>query len=332
MAGKVADIFQSAVYKTEQYTAMHEKRLEYPAIIDIEPTNACNMDCIFCARRAMTRPSVFMPGELYKKVIDEVSTFPIRAVRFSGWGEPTLHKNLVAFIRYARDKDVLAHLTTNATLMDAKLSRQILESGLNKIKFSLQGLTEAAYDRMRVNKAKRYTYRDIKQNIESFVELRDKMDVACHVQVSVSVLRREQDDIGVHESFFAYWQQRVDSIWGLGNPDIYGNKPLLTSFQRVKHLTDIPPEDLCQGRPLRKTSGKSTKKCTELYSKISIAAGGELKACCDDFDNKLVVGSIDKQTIRQVWSGDKLRCLREALESGGPESTPEFCHNCDNYF
>lgn len=329
---KVPDIFQTAIYGSPEYKQMHEKRMIYPVLIDVEPTNACNLDCIFCARRVMKRPIATMPMGMYKQIADEAATFSNTAIRFSGWGEPTLHKRIVDFIEYARDKDILVHLTTNATFITPELSRSILEAGLNKIKFSLQGLTEPECNRMRFSKGNRYGYKIIVKNIKEFIKIRNKMNIPCHVQVSVSMLKREQEDLHAQQAFYDFWYPMVDSIWGLGKVGVYGGKPLLTSFQRVKDTGRISPEDLAQGRPPKKSDIHRGKKCTELYNKISIGADGAIKACCDDADNKLVVSWMGEQTIKEVWDGEKLRKLRKDLESEDPERVPDFCKNCDNYF
>jgi len=332
---KVADIFQEKIYGSEEYKQMHKKRPSFPIVVDIEPTNACNLDCIFCQRQVMKRPLKILPFELYKNIIDEISNHESTSVRFSGWGEPTLHPKIVDFVSYARKKGVLTHLTTNGTLLDSKLSYKLLKADLNKIKMSLQGLNEAEYNRMRRPKNDedpRCGYKNITRNMEEFIRIRNELNTPCHIQVSVSMLKKEQENLSGQQAFYDYWYPKVDSIWGLGKVGVYGGKPLLTSFQRVKDFGKISEKDLAQGRPLRVADVNKGKKCDELYNKISIGSDGAMKACCDDADNNLVVGWIGKQTIKEVWDGKILRKLRENIESNNPKRVPKFCLNCDNYF
>jgi hypothetical protein len=123
----------------------------------------------------------------------------------------------------------------------------------------------------------------------------------------------------------------VDSIWGLGKVGVYGGNPLLTTFQRVKATGRISDEDLSQGRPLRKDDLHQGKKCTELYNKISIAADGTMKACCDDYDNKLAIGMVGIDTIKSAWDGKRLKMLIQSIESAECGKAPKFCQECDNY-
>jgi organic radical activating enzyme len=331
----VADIFQERIYGTPEFASIHEKRPPFPLIVDVEPTNACNLDCIFCQRQVMERAVKTMPLETYTAIIDEVAANQPCAVRFSGWGEPTMNKHIVDFIRMATERGVLTHLTTNATLLTLELSRALLEAGLTKIKFSLQGLSADEYDRMRVPRVDddhRTGYANITRNIEEFVALRDELAKECFIQISVSMLRHEQEDDSSRLAFYDRWHDKVDGIWGLGKIGVYGGQPLLTSFQRVKKTGRISEDDLNEGRPMRADDVQGGKGCDELYSKLSVGADGAIKACCDDADNRLVVGWIADMSLKEAWDSEYLAGLRAALESGDTEHIPRFCQTCDNYF
>ena len=331
---KVTDIFQSEIYSSDAYKNMHSVLMDFPIIVDVEPTNACNLNCMFCARQTMTRPIRTMALDTLRIIIDEMKQHRHTSIRFSGWGEPTLNPAIVDFVKYCRDNKVLTHLTTNATLMTPELATGLLQADLNKIKFSLQGLSPKEYNRMRPARAKedpRCGYERISQNIEKFIAIRNSLSVPCHVQVSVSMLKKEQENMELQQAFYDRWLPKVDTIWGLGKVGIYGGNPLLTSFQRTKVSGRISDEDLSQGRPPRKEDVNRCRKCTELYNKISISADGVMKACCDDHDNQLVVGQVGIDSIAGVWHGERLNTLRENIESGDPAKVPKFCQGCDNY-
>ena len=331
---KIKDIFRTEIYGTARYKNMHTSIMSFPIIIDVEPTNGCNLDCLFCARQIMKRPVSILPFTSLKIIIDEMKHNPPTSIRFSGWGEPTLHPEIVRFVSYSRKNNVLTHLTTNGTRMTSELAEQLLRADLNKIKFSLQGLTPAEYNRMRRSRNtndREHHYEKIKENILNFINARNRLQSPCHIQISVSMLKNEQDDPDLQQQFYDEWYPQVDSIWGLGKVGIYGGKPLLTSFQRAKQSGRISEEDIAEGRPLREKDVNRGKKCTELYNKISISADGLMKACCDDFDNQLVIGQVGSETIGDVWKGEKLQLLRENIESGILNRVPRFCRDCDNY-
>ncbi|MEW6219285.1 MAG: radical SAM protein [Thermodesulfobacteriota bacterium] len=331
---KIVDPFQAEVYQTAAYRDMHSVLMPFPILIDVEPSSACNLDCLFCARQVMTRPPAMLPLAVLKQVVDEMRRHRPTSLRFSGWGEPTLNPEIVEFVRYARASGILVHLTTNATLLSRELGLALLQAGLNKIKFSLQGLTAREYERMRRPRRHddpRCGYAVVERNIETFVENRNLLSAPCHVQVSVSMLKNEQQEPGLQQAFFDRWYPLADSIWGLGKVGVYGGKPLLTSFQRAKESGRVAAVDLRQGRPLRQLDVNRGKKCSELYNKLSISAQGVIKACCDDYDDQLALGRVGVDSIEALWQGRALKGLRLDVESGEPDRVPRFCQGCDNY-
>lgn len=82
-----------------------EKLPKFPFIVDIEVTNHCNLNCLFCGQQAMTRPKGFMSKEIFEKVVDECAKYstPIRIIR---WGEPFLHKEIIEFCKYIKSKNL----------------------------------------------------------------------------------------------------------------------------------------------------------------------------------------------------------------------------------
>lgn len=331
----VEDRFQASIYQTPEYKQMHERLPDFPLVVDIEPTNGCNLDCVFCQRQIMQRPVKTLRDEWFHLIIDEMATHQPTSVRFSGWGEPTMHPRIVDFVKYAHDKGVLTHLTTNAVLMTPDLARRLLEAGLDKIKFSLQGLSATEYDRMRIPRVdddERFGYANITSHIRQFIAVRDEMGAPCHVQISVSMLKREQEDDAARQAFHDLWAPVVDSIWGLGRIGVYGGQPLLTSFQRVKDTGRIALEDIEGGRPDRGHDINAGCACWEPFNKLSVGADGAIKACCDDADNNLVMGQLPDDTLHGVWHGERIAALREVLTCGDRDRIPPFCRMCDNYF
>ena len=89
---------------------------DFPRIIDLEATNTCNFRCVFCptGNRSMKRPSGFMREDLFRGVIDQCVD-RCHGVRFIGWGEPLLHPEIVKFVSYATENDILTHIGYCAT-------------------------------------------------------------------------------------------------------------------------------------------------------------------------------------------------------------------------
>jgi MoaA/NifB/PqqE/SkfB family radical SAM enzyme len=103
-----------------------------PPILQLEPTTACNLDCPFCLRRSLNRSEDDISFDDFRSIID---TSKSRYLTLHGWGEPLLHPDLPAMIRYATEKKISVNFTTNATLLPGKTDA-LLNSGLDAIAFS----------------------------------------------------------------------------------------------------------------------------------------------------------------------------------------------------
>ena len=108
---------------------------KFPRIIDVELTNCCNLKCKMCKGVDTKRPKGYMSEKTFHKILKEISPHGT-AVRFIRWGEPTLHKRLYDWINACREHHLLTHLNTNGVLLDVD---EVLDSGLESIKFSFQG-------------------------------------------------------------------------------------------------------------------------------------------------------------------------------------------------
>lgn len=82
-----------------------ENLLEFPRTISIEVTNICNAKCWFCAQPFSKRKKGYIDFSLYRKIADEISqnTSNIKSIALFMDGEPTLHKKLVEFLKYAHE-------------------------------------------------------------------------------------------------------------------------------------------------------------------------------------------------------------------------------------
>ena len=89
-----------------------------------------------------------MKFDLFRQIIDEISTNGTKALTMAARGEP-LYKELPKFIEYASGKFFEFKINTNAMLLDEKMSRVILES-VSELVFSIDAHTADVYERIRL--------------------------------------------------------------------------------------------------------------------------------------------------------------------------------------
>lgn len=105
-------------------------------------TRRCNLSCIHCYSNSENK---LYKNELTtqeaKTVIDDLSDYGVPAILFSG-GEPLMRKDLFELAEYVKSKDVKFVLSTNGTLINEEIAKQIKATGFSYVGISLDGIGE----------------------------------------------------------------------------------------------------------------------------------------------------------------------------------------------
>lgn len=294
------------IYRHEQFLFPYKKGLhENPFYIDIEITNACNLDCIMCNRQLMKRAVGFMDLTTFHAIVEQTSEFTKpRGMRFVRQGEPTLHKGLPSMIRYAHARGILTFVSTNGLLLDEAKVGALLTSGLDEIRFSMQGTDAQEYARMRNADA----YDQFEQAIRLFRKRRDAQSFTTVISLSTSVTDEPQEVI---DAFLAYWKHIVDRVCV--------DK---TTFSR---LEDLP---VARQHLKRQTFQRAYKPCTEVMTKLSVNWNGDVSACCKDYNGELILGNVKEKTLLEIWRSAKLNALRETVGEKLHHARIPLCKDC----
>lgn len=121
-----------------------------PDLINFGLTHRCNLRCKICETWE-ANPNVkeeLTLGEL-KTVITQIANWGNINVSFAG-GEPLVRKkDLIECIKHARKKGLTTHVTTNGIMIDNKTAEEIINSGLDYLQISLDGITKKTNDYIR---------------------------------------------------------------------------------------------------------------------------------------------------------------------------------------
>ena len=253
----------------------------------IEPTNTCNLRCTFCfVTEGMTREGGFMEFDLFKKIIDDSPD--LEHLCMHNWGEPLLHKDIFKMIEYAKNKGVnYVVMNTNGTLLTDKMIDQIVDSKLDIIRFSIDGSAET-FKRVRGVELKK-----IEQNINKLKNVKEIRRPELKMGVVFTI---EEDTEGDVEDYITHWEQIVDHV---------RLQPKLITSPR----TEVCPEPF----------GKD-------YGKLVVLWDGRVIPCCVDYNANLTIGSVQNDTIQNLWKNEKMDLLRKQHLNG---QFPDTCANCN---
>lgn len=275
-----------------------------PFSLRIENTNVCNSRCFMCPHSIMKRKQGFMEKELYQKIVDEAVEMGINFINLHNFGEPLLDKDFPWRVKYAKQKGIKRITTnTNAQTMDEKVSRQLIESGLDEIFVSLDAASEKVYQRLRVG----LDFKKVVANVKGLVELKRKLKVS-NPKVIVDFLK---SDINCHEvkAFTDEWERVVDSVCISSIHDWSAKKEGLANFDYQNYISF------------------SKVPCRLPFTEMLINWDGTISLCCQDVEGEVVVGDAKKNSLKSIWQGKKLNQIRERHLSLNVNSLP-LCQNC----
>ena len=284
----------------------------FPRLLDIELTNTCNFRCLMCptGNFAQKRAKGFMSDAVFEKVLAEAAAHGT-ALRFIRFGEPTLHPNLTRYLQAAHDAGVLTHMNTNGSKMSDEMMEALIAIPLDSLKFSFQGVDEISFREMR--------------NIDFFEDL-------------VATIARLHGKRGDRPR---PWLQVSTTI-------TYESRELVRAFkERMAPLADsvnvgrtgmefidldavrLRPAELEELRRLKELESviKVHPECPEVFDKMSVNWDGSVSACCQDYDNIMIIGDLATQSLGEIWVSPQMQHYREMLADMRHDDLP-LCRTC----
>jgi MoaA/NifB/PqqE/SkfB family radical SAM enzyme len=289
--------------KYVSYELELESAPTFPDRMYVESTNVCNLDCIMCPTglHIDTRPKGYMEWGLYTQIIDEIAPYA-EAVVLHSWGEPLLHTRIIDMIRYAKERDLLVETSTNATRLDEETSRKLIDSGLDRIYLSMDGLTKETYEKVRV----KGNFEVVRGNIERFLDLKHELGSA--IEADIQIVRLSETDAEVEE-FVRTWKSSYADLINIKELDTWGGQIDDVNALAVETENDDPNRD--------------RKPCPNLWYHCHIHWDGVLVSCSRDYDAVTPLGNVKNGGVLKTWHGARMRMMRRWHAQGN------FCaHQC----
>lgn len=270
--------------------------------VRIETTNYCPANCIMCPHDTLTRVKGVMDMDLFKKIVDDALQCDIKSVFIGGFGEPLTDPLLAERIKYIKsvNPEIFVNFITNGILWTDEKAINLIEAGLDEVRFSVYGTTKDVFE----NVHKNLDFDKVHANINRVLAL--KKQNANKLEVLVFWLMLEENK-HQYEDWKEYWIPRADAVeaW----------KP--HNWSDAFRFRDVPREKITCGRPE--------------IGPLQVQWDGTIIPCCWDYDGKMLLGDLKTETIEEVMNGKAYNDLRDAHAKGEFERYP-FCNQCDQLF
>ena len=294
--------------------------LPAPKSVKIELSGRCNYRCGFCALRTReNQPKNDMDFEFFKRITKEMRRNGVEELGLFYLGEsfmnPALLENCLKHAKLIGFPYVF--LTSNASLAHPFLVAELMKSGLDSLKWSVNASDEEQFQKVMGVKPK--LYEQALQNIKAAWETRKQY--GYHTKLYASSIRYDGDqqrrmDMLLKERVIPYVDQHYWlPLYSMGafatqREAELGFKPTAGNQGRLEALRDPLP-------------------CWSAFTEGHITADGKLSACCFDANSNWIMADLNYTSFMGGWNSKEFVRLREAHLKKDVRGT--VCENCIAY-
>jgi organic radical activating enzyme len=302
------------IYASKGWLSDYDPPRPFPFWINLEPTNHCQLNCLFCSRQKSKRAKGYLELALAEAIFDQVAQEPGTAVRFTGWGEPLLHPRIGDLCALVKERSIPLKVYTNGLNLSPALMERLIELEVDDLQFSMQGLNEEQYLFNRVGS----DYGLLVKNLHMASEMRGKLKKPF-LSILTSVLASELKKASPREFTDRY----------LGVVDKVAID--LTNLNFVADLPRVKPYLEAQSKGLRRGL------CVDVFLALEVKYDGTIEFCGQDADGlkEHQAGHFPQDRLKEAWLGKAMEAQRDKVgRKLGHEASPvcrRCYHNTDKY-
>lgn len=316
--------------------AASPRRLDELDFVYVELSVKCNLRCQFCdnGMRNLYRD---LPAARFREIVDQLK--PGTRLGLHGLGEPTLYKDLIALVAYAKARGLYVYFNTNHTVTTEEQMRGFVEHELDELRISMSAGSPEAYAAY----AGRDLFDALVERVRRMVEVRGAGRkpllrlVFVLTQQSAPefpAVLRFADEVGVDEL-------QVQSFLDWGKPRGADEPPegcaldasalesarrtvlaAMAGARRVRVFLPFPtdgtaPEAAAPGR------------CQWPFNATWITADGHVTPCCNLHDPRQIsFGNAFEAPLERIWLGEGYRDFRARYRA----DRVDWCRTCPVHY
>ena len=324
-------------------------QVNVPQSLYLESTNRCESRCQTCPRTFLTNePANNLSLKRVHQIIDQ---FPdLQRVVLHGLGEPLLNPEIFEIIKTLKERNIYTLFNSNAISLTPERSAQLIQSGLDEYRVSVDAATSATYKAIRgVNQFERVkanlldlTSQQRKLGLEhprislwfmamkvnltdlpEFVRLADKLAVAEVYLQRLATTKAGRRGMGLavseqswHGALAEQQQQMIEESMVLAEK--YGISFKASGLKDP--LDSLQPED--RKRPW--------SVCQRPWTLSYITANGNVLPCCisactaENYEDA-ILGNAFEEDFLSIWNGERYQQFRKQFAS---DVAPDPCEGC----
>jgi MoaA/NifB/PqqE/SkfB family radical SAM enzyme len=289
------------------------ERILPPLHVRIKPTNVCNHNCRYCAYRSEALQlgqnmdlHDFIPREKMLEIIDDLAEIGVRAITFSGGGDPFCYPYLLDVVKRLTETRLKFAALTNGSRLTGDLA-ELFARHATWLRISMDGWDDASY--MKYRGCPDGEFSRILANMEAF----KKIGGDCNLGVSIVV--DSYNCAHIYELIRRLHDAGVDSVKVspciVSNSGAENNLYHLPIIETVKQQTTRAVAEFSKEgfeifdsyHTQLETFAKSYNWCPYLQIRPVIGADLNVYSCHDKAYNQAegVLGSLQEKRFGEFW-------------------------------
>lgn len=313
-----------ALHFADRLQALADDTVPAPVHVRIKPINRCNHGCWFCAYRAdhmqlgeEMREEDSIPRAKMFEIVNDLIDMGVKAVTFSGGGEPLLYKALPDVVDRLGEHGIKVGCLTNGANLQGRYADALAAHG-TWVRISLDGWDDESYAKSRGTHADAFSR--MMRNIRAFADRGSRCVIGAsfvigrdnhgHVTEACRLLKRA----GVHH---------VKLSGAVVSNDIAENNayhaPLFDAVRQQitdsRALEDDTFRLVDHYHRLHDCFDKSYASCLSARLLTVIGADQTVYACQDKaYTATGALGSIGERSFKEFWFSDENRQRLDGID------------------
>lgn len=270
-----------------------------PITMELDLTNRCNHHCPGCIGGRTGAQDLKNP----LKIIDQIASFGVKAVTFTGGGEPLLHPQVLDSVKWAKKKGLDVGFITNGSLLNEENS-EVLVKNCVWVRVSLDASNPKEFGDTHGLDAD--VFYQVVKNIGLLAQTKKGLKTKCIVGVGYltnqKMLKgmlpatRLCKKLGVdYLQFRSFHWDFTDISKELKKCKKLETKDFLVLYSKHKYEWMKDPN-----------LGRDYQECYGHQFASVICADGNMTLCCHTRgDKKFTLGNLYQHSIKEIWSSKK---------------------------
>ena len=310
MSNKYSD--SKIVWFNDKLVSLKDDYVTSPIYVRIKPINNCMHKCFFCVYNAdysgmhetMSKKDILDKNKLFE-VLDDFKEIGVKAITYSGGGEPLLYPHIVDTFKKTKDNGIDLSIITNGQLLKGEKAQELASA--KWVRISMDYYNEKQFSKSRFVPEKMFY--DIVENIRNFTMIREK---GCDLSVNYIITKLNCETIIQSMTFIkdlGVDNVRISPLWATDFIDYHKDikdKVIADINYSRKILEDenfkiYDSYNITDDQIIRKYN-----KCYIMQIIPVLGADGNVYTCHNKaYDKDGLIGNVNDKSFKEMWFSEE---------------------------